>query len=130
MIRTLAGAAAGIAIAIVLMMIVEAIGNQLFPPPPIDLQNPDAPAALPFENLIFPVIGWFLATLIGGWAAIQLSERRWTSWIVAASILVGELLDYLLGRHPVWMMVAGVLVPIAAALIAQKLPRWDKPASA
>jgi hypothetical protein len=130
MIRTLAGAAAGIAIAIVLMMIVEAIGNQLFPPPAIDLQNANAAAALPFENLIFPVIGWFVATLVGGWAAIQLSDRAWTSWIVAASILVGELLDYLLGRHPVWMMVAGVLVPIAAALIAQRLPRCSKPASA
>ena len=37
MIRTLAGVAVGIAVAIILMMIVEALGNALFPPPPIDL---------------------------------------------------------------------------------------------
>jgi hypothetical protein len=130
MIRTLGGIAAGIAVAIVLMMVIEAIGNQLFPPPALDLNNPNAPAALPVANLIFPVIGWFLATLVGSWLAIQLSDRDWTSWIIAACVLVGELADFLLGRHPLWMMVAGVLAPLAGAWIAQRLPGWRKRATA
>ena len=79
MIRTLGGVAAGIAVAIVLMMIIEAIGNQMFPPPALDLNNPNAPAALPFASLAFPVVGWFVATLAGGWFAIQISSRDWTS---------------------------------------------------
>ena len=124
MIRTLAGVAIGIAVAIVLMMIVEALGNALFPPPSIDLNNPNAPAALPFANQLFPILGWFSASLVGGWLAIQMSAREWTSWLVAASVLVGELLEFSLGRHDLWVIAAGILAPPLAAWLAQKLPRW------
>jgi hypothetical protein len=123
MIRTLAGVAAGIALAIVLMMIVEAAGNALFPPPALDLNNPDSPAVLPFVNQFFPILGWFLAALSGGWLAIQISAQPWTSWLVAASVLVGEILDFTLGRHALWVMIVGVLAPLLGAWIAQKLPR-------
>ena len=122
MIRTLGGVAAGVAIAIALMMLVEGLGNMVFPPPRVNLNDPNAPAALPVANQLFPVLGWFIATLVGGWIAIQLSGRGWTAWLVAASVLIGEILDYLLGRHAAWVMVAGILAPIAAAWIAQKLP--------
>jgi hypothetical protein len=115
MIRTLAGVAAGIAVSIILMMLTEALGNALFPPPSVDLNNPDAPAALPSVNQLFPILGWFVASLIGGWLAIQVSAREGTTWLVAASVLVGELLDFSLGRHAVWVMIVGVLAPLVAA---------------
>jgi hypothetical protein len=124
MIRTLAGVAAGIAVAIVLMMVTEALGNALFPPPALDLNNPDAPSALPFANQLFPILGWFVSSLAGGWLAIQVSARPRSAWLVAASVLVGELLDFSLGRHDLWVMAAGVLTPPLAAWLAQKLPRW------
>ena len=122
MIRTLAGVAAGIAVAIVLMMIVEASGNALFPPPALDLNNPNAPAGLPFMNQLFPVLAWFLAAVAGGWLAILTSARPWTSWLVAASVLVGEILDFALGRHSAWVMIVGVVAPVIGAWVAQKLP--------
>jgi len=122
MIRTLAGVAAGIAVAIVLMMLVEALGNALFPPPALDLNNPNAPAVLPFMNQVFPILGWLLASVAGGWLAIQTSARVWTSWLVAASVLVGEILDFALGHHAAWVMIVGVVAPILGAWVAQKLP--------
>lgn len=73
-------------------------------------------------NQLFPILGWFLGTLVGGWFAIRLSGRDWTVWLIAASVLVGELLDYLLGRHNAWVMIAGILAPLVAAWAAQKLP--------
>ena len=124
MVRTLAGVAVGIAVAIILMMIVEALGNAVFPPPSIDLNDPDAPAALPFANQLIPILGWFAASLAGGWLAIQVSGREWTSWLVAASVLVGEIADFALGRHDLWVMAVGVLAPPLAAWLAQKMPRW------
>lgn len=130
MIRTLAGVAAGIAVAIILMMVTEALGNALFPPPSVDLNNPDAPSALPFANQLFPILGWFVSSLAGGWLAIQVSSRQWSAWLVAASVLVGEVLDFSLGRHALWVMAAGVLVPPLAAWLAQKLPRWSRRTSA
>jgi hypothetical protein len=123
MIRTLGGVAAGIAIAIVLMMIVEALGNAAFPPPALDLNNPDAPAVLPLRNQLAPIFGWFVASLVGGWLAIQMSARPWTSWLVAASVLVGGILDFALGRHAVGVMIAGLVAPVLGAWLAQKLPR-------
>ena len=121
MIRTLGGVAAGVAIAIALMMLVEGLANMVFPPPRVNLNDPNAAASLPLANQLFPVLAWFVATLVGGWIAVQLSGRGWTAWLVAASVLVGEILDYLLGRHTAWVMGAGILAPIAAAWIAQKL---------
>ena len=123
MIRTLGGVATGIAVAIALMMIIEFVGNQVFPPPTVDLNNPNAPMAMPLPNQLFPLAGWFLAALAGGWVAIWVSNRPWTSWLVAASVIAGQLLSYLLGRHPMWLMAAGVVAPLIAAWLAQKLPR-------
>ncbi len=123
MIRTLGGVAAGIAIAIALMMIIEGVGNQLFPPPRVDLNNPNAPMALPLRNQLFPLFGWFVAAFVGSWLAIRVSGRAWTAWLIAASVIAGQLLSYLLGRHPAWLMAAGVLAPLAAAWLAQMLCR-------
>ena len=125
MIRTLGGVAAGVAIAIALMMLVEGLTNMAFPPPRLNLNDPNAPASLPLVNQLFPVLAWFLATLIGGFVAVVLSSRSWTAWLVAASVIAGQLLDYLLGRHEAWVMAAGILAPLLAAWIAQKL--WKRP---
>ena len=83
-------------------------------------------AALPFANQLVPILGWFVASLAGGWLAIQVSAREWTSWLVAASVLVGELLEFSLGRHDLWVMAAGILAPPLAAWLARKLPRWRR----
>jgi hypothetical protein len=130
MIRKLGGVAAGVATAIALMILVEGLANMAFPPPRVDLNNPNAPAALPLANQLSQIFARFLATLIGSWIAIQLSGRDWTAWLVAASVLVGEMLDFLLGRHAAWAMAAGILAPIAAAWLSQKLPRRTLPVSA
>ena len=125
MIRMLGGVAAGVAIAIALMMLVEGLTNMAFPPPRLNLNNPNAPATLPLATQLFPVLAWFLATLIGGFIAVVLSSRAWTAWLVAASVLAGEILDYLLGRHAAWVMISGILAPLLAAWIVQKL--WKRP---
>ena len=122
MIRTLGGVAAGIATAITLMMFIEAVGNQVWPPPRVDLNNPNAPLAMPLPNQLFPLVGWFLATLAGGWLAIAISRRGWTSWFVAASMIAGQLLAYMFGRHATWLMFAGIIAPLVAAWLAQQLP--------
>ena len=120
MIRTLGGIAAGIAVAIVVMVLIEAVGNQIAPPPMgLDLERPDAAVRMPFETLIFPVAGWFLGPLVGGILAVRVSGRRWASWPVAGAVLIGAILQFAMAGHPLWMIAAGVAGPIAAALIAR-----------
>ena len=123
MIRTLAGIAGGIAVAIVLMVVIEAIGNRIFPPVALGAAQADPSALLPFEALIFPLIGWFVGPLAGGLLAVWSSRRRWTSWPVAAAVLVGAILRFALAKHPVWAIAAGIAAPLAAAWIAQYGPR-------
>jgi predicted membrane-bound dolichyl-phosphate-mannose-protein mannosyltransferase len=103
------------------MIIIEGVGNQMLPPPGVDLNNPNAPMALPLPNQLFPLVSRFVAVLVGGWVAIRLSGRAWTAWLIAASVIAGQLLSYMLGRHPGWLMAAGVLAPLAAAWLAQML---------
>ena len=124
MIRTLGGLAWGIGVAILVMMLVEAAGNQLYPPPVgLDLERPDAAFRMPFRTLIFPVLGWFLGPLAGGMIAIRVSGRRWASWPVAAVVLVGAIVQFALAGYPLWMIAAGLAAPPAAALLAQLLVR-------
>jgi hypothetical protein len=109
MVRPLSAIAAGLATAIVTIMAVEAIGYQLYPPPDgFNMANPSA-ELLPFESLLFPVVGWFLGALAGGWLAIRLSGERWTAWVIAAFVLAATILNLALITHPLWMIVAGSL---------------------
>ncbi len=122
MIRNLAGLAAGLAVAIVTIMVVEAIGHQLFPPPgDADLTQPMS-ASLPFGTLIFPVIAWFLGALAGSWLALWLCAARWAGWAIAAFVLAGTIANFALISHPLWVIIAGLVAPILGGWLAHQLP--------
>jgi hypothetical protein len=119
----LAGLAAGLAAAIAIIMSVEAIGNQLFPPPRgYDMASGSA-MTLPFQNLLFPVLGWFAGSLVGAWIAVRISDRAWTGWVIAALVLAATVFNFALITHPMWMMVAGVIAAPLGAWIGQQLAR-------
>ena len=129
MVRTLGGLAAGLAVAIAAIMAVEAIGNQLYPPPAgYDLTEASA-ETLPFETLVWPVIGWFLGAIAGSWVAVRVSGERWSGWAIAACVLAATVLNLALIAHPLWMIVAGVIAPIAGGWIAQLLPKGRRSAA-
>ena len=127
MIHRLGGLAAGLAVAIFTIMFVEFIGFQLFPPPTgYDLGGGSA-LSLPVENLIWPVIGWFLGALAGSWVAARISGERLTGWAIAALVLAAAILNFALITHPLWMMAAGVVAPILGGWITQLLPKGRRP---
>lgn len=120
--RTLAGIIAGIGLAIAVMVAIEAVGNQLYPPPMgMNLEQPGAATRMPFGTLIFPVIGWFVGPLAGGAAAVILSRDRRAAWPVGGAVLIGALLQFALAGHPLWMIVAGLAAPLAGAWLAQRV---------
>lgn len=128
---TLGGLAAGLATAMLLIMTIEAIGNQLYPPPKGYDMAAGSAASLPFGNLIFPVIGWFVGTLAGAWIAVRLSDRDWAGWAVGGFVLAASMLNLLLITHPLWVIVAAVVAPILGAWIGQRiaLARRRRPAA-
>jgi hypothetical protein len=118
---TLGGLAAGLALAMLIMMAVETIGNQIFPPPAgYDLSGGSA-ASLPTTTLIPPVIGWFLGTLAGASVAVRLSERSWAAWAVGAFVLAASILNLVLITHPLWMIVAAIAAPLLGAWLGHHL---------
>ena len=121
MLRTLMGLAAGLAVAIVTIIIVEAIGNQLFPPPRgFDMAQSTA-ETLPTETLMWPVIGWFLGSLAGSAIAVHLSGERWAGWAIVALVLAATIFNFALITHPVWMMVAGPLAAVIGGWLGQQV---------
>jgi hypothetical protein len=122
MIRNLAGLATGLGVAIMTVMAVEGIGNRLYPPPAgYDLTSGSA-ETLPFETLVWPVIGWFLGAVAGSWVAVRVSGERWLSWAVAVCVLAATILNLALITHPTWVIVAGIIAPVLGGWLGQRLP--------
>lgn len=127
MIHRLGGLAAGLAVAIFTIMFVEFIGNQLFPPPRGYDMSAGSAMSLPVENLIWPVIGWFLGALSGAWVAVRISGERWTGWAIVALVIAATVLNFAMITHPLWMMIAGPVAAILGGWIAQMLPKGRRP---
>ena len=123
MIRTLAGLASGLTVAIVTIMALEAIGNRVYPPPGGYDMTGSSAESLPFETLVWPVIGWFVGSLAGAWVALRVSAEAWAGWAIAGCVLAATILNLALIRHPLWMIVAGLAAPVVGGWIAQRLPK-------
>ena len=122
MIRILGGIVAGMAAAITLMMVTEAIGNQIAPPPPrLELQDITKTPPLPLLTLLFPVLGWFLGALIGGFIAIKVSDQPWTAWVIAGAVLAATIFNFVLMDYPTWVIIAGLIVPVLGGWLAQQI---------
>lgn len=120
--RTLAGIAIGIGIALLTMIAAEAIGNRLFGialAPDQAMPVPDTALAPGVQASI--VAGWFLGTLLGAYAAVLVSRRRFTAWLVAGAILVGIVARIALSATPLLMIAGGIAAPLLGALLAQML---------
>lgn len=128
MLRTILAVFAGLAIAVVTMLALEYLGMSLFPPPPgTRLDNEADLAALmasaPTGKLAWVLLGWTLAAFVGGWVAARLSTRHRAGAAITVGVLIvaGVILNVSTLPHPLWMAVAGVLLPIPAAWLASRL---------
>ena len=122
MLKRIAGVLAGIIVCGVVIFAIEWIGNQLFP------STAEAAAAgdlsqVPTGALVAVLVGWFVGPLLGGMLAAHIAERGWAAWIVAAFVLLGVVLNASMMPHPTWMLVLGILLPIAAGWLASRTAR-------
>ena len=123
--RILLGIVAGIVVAVVCVMAIEALGHTLYPPPPgIDLTDPAhverLMATLPAGAFVAVVAGWFIGALAGASTANLIARRAFAGWIVAGLVICGGVATMLMIPHPAWMWVAGIALPIVAAWPAQR----------
>jgi hypothetical protein len=123
--RTILGAVAGLVVAFVTIMLVEMAGHVVYPPPPgIDPGNTADMARLigmlPPGALLFVVAAWAIGAFDGGFVAALIAggNRPRIAALVPALMVVAGVVAMIVAMpaHPLWMSVAGLLLPVPAAL--------------
>ena len=125
-IRAGLGALLGVVVAVFVVALVEIAGHAMFPPPPgIDPTNPADLERL-WEQVhpaakAMVVLAWFLGSLTGSCAAILVSRRVVSAWVVGAIIAAFSLYASQMFPHPAWMVIAAIVLPLVAVLVAKRL---------
>ncbi|MGL4314518.1 MAG: hypothetical protein ACRCSO_11070 [Sphingomonas sp.] len=132
MLRNILGTLAGIAVAMLVMLAIEYLDGLLYPlPADIDLDDPVVTAgliaAMPLPAKLIVVSAWLLGAFAGTWAALRITDWRWSAAIVTALVVIGGVMNFLALPHPVWMQVCAVLLPLAGRALGIALHRKPYP---
>ena len=129
--RAILGVVAGLCTMFIVIMGIEYLGHQLYPPP--GGLNPMVPtdlsailAAQPAAAKAFVVLAWVLGAFAGGWVAAKISRTypRAAAAVVALAVMAGVVgMIVQLPDHPRWMAALGLLLPVPVALLAARLAR-------
>lgn len=128
MIRKLLSIIIGLAVAIILVSMIQKLGHSLYPPPSdMDLADQefmrDYMASLPWGPLTFVLVSYFLATLFGGWVAAFIAKEipLVIAGVIGLFVLTGAIAAMIAIPHPTWFAITAVAGIIVAVLIAAKL---------
>jgi len=131
MLRSILAVLAGLVVAWITVSLFEFASMHAFPPPPgVDVRDPQQLAALvaqmPVGALGLVLAGWVVGALDGGLVATLISKRRVPAIVVGVLVMLGAFLMVAMVPHPMWMSIAGVLLPLPAALFGAWLVRGRK----
>jgi hypothetical protein len=125
-IRRIAGLVAGLVVMVLVVSLVEGAGHTLYPPPDgLDITRPEDQARLmaviPLEAKIAVVAAWFLGALAGSAVAMAIGRTPLLGWAIGIIMGALSLFTTQMFPHPLWMMIAAVVLPLVAVLVAKKL---------
>lgn len=128
MVRRIFAVVAGVVVAVTLVMLIQKLGHNLYPPP-ADMDVSDQEfirnyvASLPWGPLAFVIASYMIATLVGGWTAAAIAGEAplLFAGIVGLFVLAGTISTVSLIPHPAWFTVASVVGVILAAMLAAYL---------
>jgi len=124
--RTIAGVVVGVVVAWLTIMLAEFASAPLHPMPAgLDMRDPASVAAfvatLPVAALLLVLAGWVLGALVGGYVAASITRRPRPALTVGIVIVLGVIANAVMIPHPIWMTIAGALLPVPAAWLGAKL---------
>jgi hypothetical protein len=128
MLRSILAVLAGLVVAWITVSLFEFASMHTFPPPPgVDVRDPQQVAALvsrmPAGALALVLAGWVVGAFDGGLVAALIAKRRVPAVVVGALVALGALAMVMMVPHPLWMSIAGVFLPVPAALLGAWLVR-------
>lgn len=132
MLRRIAGAVAGLAAGILVLMGVEDIGVQLYPPPKgVDVHDTAAMqkvmASMPIGAFLFVLAGFLFSTAAATFIATRIGRHDVPGLVVGALFLVAGVVNLLMVPHPLWFWIACIVVFIAATAIGTHFGRMREP---
>jgi MFS family permease len=124
--RTIAGVVVGVVVAWLAIMLAEFASAPLHPMTAgFDMHDPASVATfvatLPIAALLLVLAGWVLGALIGGYVAARIARKPRPALAVGIVIVVGVIVNAVMIPHPLWMTIAGVLLPVPAAWLGARL---------
>ena len=132
MLRTILGVLAGVVAMFVVIMGIEAVGHLIYPPPAgLDPMKPAHEAAfaqfvtaMPWPGKAMLALAWTLGSFAGGFVAAKIARHpRGAAVLIALLVISGVVGMAIRVPHPSWLLAAGLLLPIPAALLAARLAR-------
>ena len=113
MLRRVLGTLAGIVLAIVITSLWEMTAHYLMPPPPTRLDvAPGAP------TLALVIIGYGVATFLGGLTAARLARVDWAALIVGGLMAASVIALVVMMPHPLWFPALSLAVMAVATFTA------------
>jgi hypothetical protein len=129
LVSILTGCAAGIAV----IFVMDMLGHQMFPPPPeLSLQNPEDLkkfiALMPVGAFLLLLGGAFLGSFVGGIVSAWIArENKFMNVIIVGVVLTAlGVLNFMMIPHPMWFMIASLVIYFAGALGGYKLTMMIK----
>ena len=128
MIKKLIAVIVGLAIAVVLVSVIQKWGHTVYPPPAG--MNPDDQAFmrdymanLPWGPLAFVLGSYVCGTLVGGWVAAFIARESslLIAGIIGLAVLAGAIVNMVAVPHPAWFATAAVIGILFAVMVAAKL---------
>jgi hypothetical protein len=124
MLRSILAVLAGLVIALVTIWLFQFASMHAFPPQPgIDVRDPTQLARMPSAALALALAGWIVGALDGGLVAGLVARKPLPAAIVGTLLALGAMMVVTMVPHPMWMSLAGVLLPVPAALFGARLVR-------
>lgn len=127
MLKRILSIIAGLATAVVVIMIVEAISHALFPVTPIDMNNKEAMKTfmenLPTGAIAMVLAAWVIGAFFGGMVAtlVNKDNGQRNSIVIGIIILVLSILNLIVLPHPIWMWIGAIALIVPAAWAGHKL---------
>lgn len=126
MIRNILGIVAGVAVAGLLILVLEAVISYALAPAGIDPSDPEGMsrmiAQMSAAAFLALLLTYLAATLAGGFTAARIAREQWAAWTVAGLLLAGTIANVVrYPEHPLWFTVAAVVLIAAGGWFAGRL---------
>ncbi len=130
--RKILGTFVGLCVAVMVVVIVQAVGHRIWPlPQGVDFRDAEQVAALvralPAGALLWVAFSYFTGTLAGAYAALKIARDAWAStWpavAVEGVLLAFGVMNLMALPHPAWFWVTALASFPLGAFVAIRLAR-------